>query len=122
MNKLFLLLCCFCCIHLHTLAQNIVLHGVVLDTKTQEALPSASIMVEGGNIGAPTNAEGRFILKVPIWAKQQNLLVLLMGYQPYRIKISEISDTQNMRILLAESPEVLQEVAVMTPKQIVALA
>ncbi|TAD93546.1 MAG: hypothetical protein EAY75_00955, partial [Bacteroidetes bacterium] len=48
----------------HLFAQELVLQGVVIDAKTQQTIPEASILIEGGNVGISTNADGQFLLRV----------------------------------------------------------
>jgi hypothetical protein len=103
-------------------AQDIVLKGIVLDSKTKVCLPDVSLIIN--NVGVSTNAEGKFFFKIPIEWNNQELTATLMGYKTYTIKISQISTLQNIQILLEESQELLAEVTLkaLTASQIVALA
>ena len=124
MMKFFFFLSLFYCLSLGVWAQEITLQGVVVDAKTQASLPSVGIVVEGGGIGVATNADGRFVCSIPTHLHQNDLLVTLMGYQLYRIKISQITNPQAMRILLEEVSQDLSEVSLkgLSAKQVVALA
>ncbi len=105
-------------------SQEMVLEGYVLDAQTQAAVPYAHISVEGSTLGTTTNAEGRFILKIPQnWAARE-LLVSFIGYETYQQKINTFQDVKKIRVLLRESSLNLSQITVTaeSPAQIVAKA
>lgn len=124
MIKYTILLYFFCCITFDVWAQESSLHGVVLDAQTQEILPHVSITLEGSNIGTSTNTEGKFVFYIPSYLQEQNLLVMLMGYKPYRVKVNQIINKQDIRILLESTSENLSEVTLkaLSAKEIVKIA
>ncbi len=65
-------------------------HGKVFDTETNDVLVFASLTLEGTNISTITNAEGEFVLKVPIDTKEDKVLVSSLGYQLLEMKLSEL--------------------------------
>ena len=72
-------------ISLQSLAQN-TLEGVVLDRKTKEPLPFASVYIDKSQIGGITNSSGEFRIKVP-YNHQLFLFVSFVGYKTARLKV-----------------------------------
>lgn len=105
----------------NTNAQEITLKGLVQEAKTKEVVPFAHIGISGSNLGTVSNADGQFMLKVPQSFAYSTLQVSFMGYETYKIKLSQISNRQNIVILLKESSLMLDKVTVSTetPAQIV---
>jgi hypothetical protein len=55
--------------------------GIVIDAESKEALPGANVVVVGTNLGASTDAEGKFfILNVP--PAEYSVRATMMGYGP----------------------------------------
>ncbi|WP_240731690.1 carboxypeptidase-like regulatory domain-containing protein [Hymenobacter radiodurans] len=63
-----------------TLAQSTgVLTGTVRDRKTQESLPGVTVILEGTNLGAASDAEGRYRLTdIPVGS--YNVRASIIGY------------------------------------------
>jgi hypothetical protein len=83
-------------------------HGQVIDKETSEAIPFASVMVDGTNIGTTTDIDGSFSLTLPENARK--LSVTYVGYQPVIVPI----DKEDMIISLEVGRE-LEEVIATTP-------
>lgn len=78
--------------------------GVVVESATGEPVIGASIVEEGTGNGTITDMDGRFALSVSPGAK---LTVSYVGY-----KSQTLTAAANMRVVLAEDAEVLEEVVV----------
>ncbi|MGB1451690.1 MAG: carboxypeptidase-like regulatory domain-containing protein, partial [Marinirhabdus sp.] len=87
--------------------------GKVVDAATDRGLTSASIVVEGSNIGTITNDEGEFLLKVPAKDANGTLLVSILGYTVNKVAIANLLSEGN---LIKLSPKIteLTEVNVST--------
>ena len=90
--------------------------GVVVDKATREALPAASVRVEGTVLGAMANDVGEyFILNVP--PGTYNLVVNVIGYVPLRVIGAQVSadltSTINFELesTILESAEAVEVVA-----------
>ena len=90
--------------------------GVVVDKATREALPAASVRVEGTVLGAMANDVGEyFILNVP--PGTYNLVVNVIGYVPLRVVGAQVSadltTTVNFELesTILESAEAVEVVA-----------
>ena len=69
-----------------TNAQNTVT-GTITDTKTGEALPGASVKVDGSSIGVSTDNQGRYSISVP--SSNAKLVFSFIGYQPIEISVGD---------------------------------
>lgn len=75
--------------------------GLVTNVISEMPLSYASVMVEGTNISSVTNADGEFMLKVPIRFKNNNVMITYIGFQNERVKVADFSNeirTIKMRI------------------------
>jgi len=61
-------------------AQTAVIKGKVVDSRTDEALPGATVIVKGTTIGTITNADGNFTINA---GPQQTLVISSIGYRPF---------------------------------------
>ena len=80
--------------------------GVVLDSKTQETLIGVTVLEKGTLNGTITNYEGKFVLKT-----QPNAILVFsyLGYENTEIGADESAE---LRVLLNERTELLDEVVV----------
>lgn len=69
----------------------VIFRGKVLDHDEKEALPYVSISVQKASLGTITNVEGDFELKLPGSMIQDTVVVSCMGYKPFRLPVSQIS-------------------------------
>jgi outer membrane cobalamin receptor len=70
-------------------AQNFTLKGLISDAETNEALVGATIQIPNDNIGAFTNEEGRFQLKIPL--RNRNSVNVRFSYAGYAVENRQIS-------------------------------
>jgi hypothetical protein len=62
--------------------------GRVVDKKTRDPLPFASVSVVGKNTGTITNDDGEFVLKIPREMNTDTIGISSMGYKTFRIPVS----------------------------------
>ena len=93
------------------LAQQVVLHGQIVDAHTQRPLPNAQIGVAQNRIGTTTNADGRFALVIPQAYQHSTLQVMLLGYTPYQTVLNGGVE-RALRIALIPRSTALQEVTI----------
>ncbi|MEN8191190.1 MAG: TonB-dependent receptor [Bacteroidota bacterium] len=67
--------------------------GVIVDKETKESLVGANIMLEGTNIGAATDVDGRYLI-LNVSPRRYNLIISMMGYK--KIKIEGIQVESDM--------------------------
>lgn len=81
--------------------------GTVNDAATGESLPGVTVMVQGTNIGAATNAEGEYSLVVP--GPDAVLVFSFVGYETQRITVG---DLQTIDVELGSVAVALDEMVV----------
>ncbi|MFD1142182.1 SusC/RagA family TonB-linked outer membrane protein [Larkinella insperata] len=86
---------------------NATLSGKIIDSRTKEPLPGASVQIKGTTNGAITDAEGKFALKTG----QKLPFVLLVNYIGY-ISQEVVAATNSIDIQLVESVNQLSELVV----------
>lgn len=94
--------------------------GKVVNSRNQEPLSAVYLAVENSNISTVTNSDGEFSLKVPKQNEDVNVLVSHLGYRSQRLPLSFFA-RGNVVIELQESLEELEEVAILTYTDPVAL-
>lgn len=94
--------------------------GKVVNSRNQEPLSAVYLAVENSNISTVTNNDGEFSLKVPKQDEDVNVLVSHLGFRSQRLPLSFFA-RDNVVIELQESLEELEEVAILTYTDPVAL-
>jgi TonB-linked SusC/RagA family outer membrane protein len=89
------------------MAQQRTITGTVLDAKTKEALPGASIIVPGTTTGTVSDVSGKFSIGVP-----QNATAVTVSFIGYATQEVAIANTNTITVLLAEGGQ-LAEVVVL---------
>jgi hypothetical protein len=94
--------------------------GTVVDTRTREPLAGANVVIEGQAIGAPTNADGYFVL-LNIPPGTYRVRVSLIGYAPkvYAVVRVNIDETTTLNAELQEQTTEAQEILVVAPRPVV---
>ncbi|MBD2755886.1 SusC/RagA family TonB-linked outer membrane protein [Spirosoma validum] len=89
------------------LAQQRTITGSVLDSKTKDALPGASIIIPGTTTGTVADATGKFTISVP-----QSATGVTVSFIGYATQDVSVANTNNITVLLAEGGQ-LAEVVVL---------
>ena len=103
--KKFLLLLVTVVVALTASAQTLNVRGVVLQASDEEPVIGATVKAQGTAIGTMTDANGEFTLTIPSTVKR--IEVSFIGMYPVTVDVKS-----NMRILMEESENVLDEVVV----------
>jgi len=86
----------------------IAVRGLVLDAKTREPLPAASVRVLGSSRGTVANADGRFVLALD--ADRASLAVSALGYAPDTVAVA--GPRADLTVALEPAEIVMPEVVV----------
>ena len=86
------------------LAEDVTVHGTVLSKTDDEPLIGATVLCEETKVGAATDIDGVFEIKVP---EGSTLKISYVGYMTQTVKAAP-----ELTIILAENSEVLDEVVV----------
>lgn len=97
-SRFFLILSIFCFISSSTLSQKTI-KGIVLDSETNEPLIGATILIKETTFGTLTDLDGKFELAIP----QMNNPVLIISYISYSKQEIEITDQEELNILMNAS-------------------
>ena len=87
------------------------IYGVVLDQQSREPIVFASVFLKGANIGTVTNAEGRFLIKVPQNSETDSLGISSLGYRTLYVNLKQLNSQLN-RLDLKPATVPLNEVIV----------
>lgn len=120
--KGFLVLVFMLATQLTTLAQTVTLNGRIVDDRTGEALPYASLYIPARRTGTLSNADGAFQFKIATIAPTDTVVISLLGYKPYRLPLTA-REAQKPTLLIRLQPATttLQEVVVrpVDPRELV---
>ncbi|MBQ3657463.1 MAG: carboxypeptidase-like regulatory domain-containing protein [Bacteroidales bacterium] len=89
LKKIFLAASLF--LSVNAFAQECVVEGIVLDSKTGEVMPFVNIALTGGKTGTISDINGEFKLIVPENMTGKDLSFSSVGYSPLTFKVSELS-------------------------------
>jgi hypothetical protein len=92
-------------------AQSGFISGKVIDAETQTPLPLTTLRVSQLPYGTITNDEGKFQLQLPSLKAQDTLIVSRLGFESYRVLVSDIQDKQ-ITVSLKVLPIQLKEITV----------
>ncbi len=90
------------------------LRGRVWGEDTREPLVYASVSVRNSNISTVTNQDGYFSIKVPLSAKNSQLIIRHLGYRNKIIPIITLIDRPNDYIMMQPYSILLEEVEVVS--------
>lgn len=93
-----------------TIAQNIVIEGVIKDSKQKEALPYANIFLKGSYSGTISNQNGQFRIIIPKEKSSDSIVVSYIGYKTQTFCISKIKNP--LEVFLEEDLATLNEVVI----------
>lgn len=77
--------------------------GKIIDSKTEDPIVFASVVLANTSIATVTNSDGEFIIKVPKNKKDGSILFTHIGYENKLIEISNLSDGKKQIALKAIS-------------------
>ena len=102
---------------------NLLLKGKVIDSETKELLPFASIGVEGTSVGTASNSFGYFEFRLNSdWLddkKNKFIICSFVGYQPFKIKVSEAYQySQNNQLVFELKPSESLKTVTISSKRI----
>jgi hypothetical protein len=97
--------------------------GKVIDAQTKKPVVFANVYLVQGNIGTVTNAEGEFVLKIPVSETGKTLGISFIGYNNVEMKLSELMPENNI-IKLEPSTLQIKEVVIRTsdPVELIRMA
>lgn len=93
-----------------TIAQNIVIEGVIKEAKSKEALPYANIFLQKDFLGTISNQYGQFKIILPQEKGNDSLVISYLGYKTQTIRISTVKNP--LEIFLNEDQGILNEVVI----------
>jgi hypothetical protein len=70
--------------------------GKVIDNATKKPVVFANVYLIGSSLGTVTNAEGEFILKVPVSELNRKVGVSYLGYNNKVVALSELTEKNNI--------------------------
>ncbi len=76
-----------------SIPQLIILKGKIIDNQGDGPLPFATVGLLGFSLGAISNAQGEFILKVPVQMIDEHIVISQLGYKNLVIPINQLVDT-----------------------------
>jgi len=94
--------------------------GVVRDADSRDPLVFATLTLEDQNISTVTNAEGEFLLKIPVSLSGGTVQVSFLGYKSRSIPLNQFEEN-GTDIFLDVSVTNLQEVDIVVPRDARAL-
>lgn len=87
-----------------------IIEGIVLDSKTQESLPGATVYLDGTTISTVTDEKGNFSINTK--NSKATLVVSFVGYTAYRLENPLQYLKEKLKVLLVEQSINLDEVVV----------
>jgi hypothetical protein len=90
--------------------------GKIIDNKSKEPIPYASLYIKGKSIGTTTNDDGQFLFHVPSAFGNDTLTISVIGYEHFNSIVSLMAETESI-IALKQSMIVLNEVTISASKK-----
>jgi hypothetical protein len=87
--------------------------GKVVDVTTKKPIEYANVYLLGSSLGTVTNAEGEFVLKVPVTELTRQVGFSYLGYQNIVLPLAQMKDKDNV-IRMATSAVSLDAVVIRT--------
>jgi len=95
-----------------SLAQKVMISGVVVDKETKEPLTYASIGIKGKSIGTISNQQGEFDFHIPAEQRNNFLVIDMLGYKTFEAPIWSLLDANPLIIEMDKAPVLLKEVVI----------
>ncbi len=87
-------------------------YGKVVDSKTNKALPFATIEALGSNTATVTNIDGEFIIKIERNSEVSQLKISYLGFQNKILELDKFSDRRSYTVELDQSTIQLKQVTI----------
>lgn len=122
MQRFLLSLLCLSAFATDTLGQAFIrLKGEVLDAKTNEPIPYATVRVKGVAVGTITNLSGKYSFWLDKGYTNGTLVVSMVGYHQRELDIEGLISEPSNTILLREDARLLKGVTVVSDEQLTGL-
>ena len=92
------------------IARNTVISGTVIDEKTKQPIPSATVRIENSNRGTIAGKDGTFRLPKGNFTNKSNIRITAVGYNSKTVTLDLTKDT--VIILLTQNPVMLKQATV----------
>ncbi len=116
MRTLLLLLSIFISVDLYAQEAFISVEGKIIDNRSKEPIPYASVYLKGRSIGTTTNHDGRFLFHIPSEFSNDTLVISMIGYTYFKSVVSRMAENDTV-IELKQSTTLLDEVVVKSSKK-----
>ncbi|RLD58746.1 MAG: carboxypeptidase-like regulatory domain-containing protein [Bacteroidetes bacterium] len=87
-------------------------YGKVVDSKTNKALPFATIEALGSNAATVTNIDGEFIIKIERKSDVSQLKIAYIGFQNKILELDKLSDKGSYTVKLEQTAIQLKQVTI----------
>ncbi len=95
----------------------ISIKGRLLDSKSSQPIPYASVYIKGSSIGTTTNDDGVFLFHIPSAIQNDTLIISVIGYDYFKSVASAMTNKENL-VELRQSSTILNEVVVNAKKEL----
>jgi len=87
-------------------------YGRVIDSKSNQTLPFATVEAVGSNIATVSNIDGNFTIKISLNADVSQLKISYIGYQNRMVPLSNFQDTRSFTVELDPTAIQLQQITI----------
>ncbi len=78
--------------------QYITISGKITDSQTGKPVSFASIGLKSRSIGVISGNDGEFTFHIPIKAKNDSLIILMLGYEKYTESVAQIANKKEFKL------------------------
>jgi hypothetical protein len=87
-------------------------YGKVIDSKSNQTLPFATVEAVGSNVATVSNIDGNFTIKIDRNTNVSQLKISYIGYQNKMVPLSNFQDTRSFTVELEPTAIQLQQITV----------
>lgn len=121
-NRLLALILLLFCLGTSVSAQEVIrLDGIVVEEKSGDPVPYATVRIKGIRIGTITNSNGRFSFRFSAKYANEKVVFSSIGYASKEISVGELNKEQANRVTMKISVQELADVTVISEKKMSAL-
>jgi len=95
----------------------ISIKGKLLDSKSNQPIPYASVYIKGSSMGTTTNDDGIFLFHIPSVIQNDTLIISVIGYDYFKSVASAMTNKENL-VELKQSSTILNEVVVNAKREL----